>query len=133
MELKQKGWKTEMDIKQLINVTPDERNDIKREIREERAKETLEEMRASREEKMGEDGSSPMDRWKAISIIETHYPTDSQYERINAIGERLLAQAKRECEDWRNLPLVILARYAELCQQEENRAIREWARQNETQ
>lgn len=60
----------------------------------------------------------------AISNIEGLFPIDSQYEETNRIGERLLAQAKRECEDWRNLPDAILFRYAELCIQEENRQAR---------
>ncbi len=55
-----------------------------------------------------------MDRQQAISTIEALYPIDSQYKETTAIGERLLAQAKRECEDWRNLPDAILLRYANL-------------------
>lgn len=66
-----------------------------------------------------------MDRQQAISTIEALYPIDSQYEETNAIGERLLAQAKREREDWRNLPDAILFRYADLCQQEEERTTRQ--------
>jgi len=66
-----------------------------------------------------------MDRQQAISTIEALYPIDSQYEGTNATGERLLAQAKRECEDWRNLPDDILFRYADLCQQEEERSTRQ--------
>ncbi len=66
-----------------------------------------------------------MDRQKAIDTIEALYPIDSQYEETNKVGERLLAQAKRECEDWRNLPDAILFRYADLCQQEEERSTRQ--------
>lgn len=66
-----------------------------------------------------------MDRDQAISTIESLYPVDSQYEVTNRIGERLLAQAKRECDDWRNLPDNILFRYAELCQREENKTTQE--------
>ena len=66
-----------------------------------------------------------MDRQKAIDTIEALYPIDSQYEGTNATGERLLAQAKRECDDWRNLPDAILFRYADLCQQEEERSTRQ--------
>jgi len=46
-----------------------------------------------------------MDRREAISTIEALFPIDSQYAETNAIGERLLAQAKREHDDWRNLPV----------------------------
>ncbi len=63
-----------------------------------------------------------MTREEAIAIIESLYPIDSQYQETNAVGERLLAQAKRECEDWRNLPDATLLRYADLCQQEEERS-----------
>ena len=65
-----------------------------------------------------------MDRKQAISTIEALFPVDSQYEETNAIGERLLNQAKRECENWRNLPDAILFRYADLCEQEERRQCR---------
>jgi len=67
-------------------------------------------------------------REQAIGDIEALFPIDSQYEKTNEIGEKLLAQAKRECEDWRNLPDAILFRYAELCRQEENRQAREFDR-----
>jgi hypothetical protein len=66
-----------------------------------------------------------MNRQQAISTIENLFPTDSQYAGTNAVGERLLEQAKRECENWRNLPEPILFRYAELCLQEESRQTRE--------
>lgn len=66
-----------------------------------------------------------MDRKEAIEIIEGLYPVDSQFLKTNFVGERLLAQAKRECEDWRNLPDAILFRYADLCQQEEQRSTRQ--------
>ncbi len=69
-----------------------------------------------------------MDRQQAISTIEALYPIDSQYKETTAIGERLLAQAKRECEDWRNLPDAILLRYANLCEQEEERSTRQLLR-----
>ena len=69
-----------------------------------------------------------MDRQQAINIIEGLYPVDSQYSETNTIGERLLSQAKRECENWRTLPDAILFRYADLCQQEEDRATRQLLR-----
>jgi hypothetical protein len=62
-----------------------------------------------------------MNRQEAINIIEGLYPTDSPYIKTNTIGERLLAQAKSEYENWRDLPDTILFRYAVLCEQEENR------------
>ncbi len=61
-----------------------------------------------------------MTRQEAIQHIESLYPIDSEYEDTNAIGEILLAQAKREVNNWRNLPDAILIRYAELCINEEN-------------
>lgn len=66
-----------------------------------------------------------MNRQEAIDLIAALYPVDSQYAATNAVGERLLAQAKRETENWRNLPDAILFRYAELCQQEEERTTRD--------
>jgi len=65
-----------------------------------------------------------MDRQQAISTIEALYPIDSEYEDTNVIGERLLAQAKREYDNWRNLPDAVLFRYAELCQREEEHCTR---------
>ena len=66
-----------------------------------------------------------MNREQAISTIEALYPIDSQYADTNEIGERLLAQAKREVEDWRTtLSDAVLIRYADLCQQEEAKPIR---------
>ena len=60
-----------------------------------------------------------MDREQAIQQIEGLFPTDSQYEETNKIGERLLAQAKREVVGWRTEPTEVLIRYAELCLVEE--------------
>jgi hypothetical protein len=65
-----------------------------------------------------------MDRKQAISTIEALFPVDSDYPDTREVGERFLEQAKRECENWRNLPDNILFRYADLCQQEENRQAR---------
>jgi len=63
-----------------------------------------------------------MNRKEAIEIIEGLYPVDSDYPDTNAVGDRLLARAKREAENWRTLPDAILFRYAELCLAEENKA-----------
>ena len=65
-----------------------------------------------------------MDREEAIQQIEGLFPTDSQYEKTNEVGERLLAQAKREVAGWRTEPTEVLIRYAELCIAEENRQTR---------
>lgn len=56
-----------------------------------------------------------MDRRQAILTIEALYPPDTE------TGERLLQQAKNDCNSWKNLPDEILLRYADLCQQEETR------------
>ncbi len=61
---------------------------------------------------------------QAIADIESLFPTDSQYKPTNLIGERLLAQAKREIEGWRSESRGVLLRYAELCRAEENRLAR---------
>ena len=66
-----------------------------------------------------------MDREQAIQQIEGLFPTDSQYEDTNKVGERLLAQAKKEVEGWRSESTPVLVRYAELCIVEENRQARE--------
>jgi len=67
-------------------------------------------------------------REEAIADIEALFPTDSQYEATNLVGERLLAQAKREVEGWRTESTPVLLRYAELCRQEENKQAREYNR-----
>ncbi len=66
-----------------------------------------------------------MDREEAIQQIEGLFPADSQYKETNKMGERLLAQAKKEVEGWRNESTPVLVRYAELCIAEENRQARE--------
>ena len=66
-----------------------------------------------------------MDREQAIQQIEGLFPTDSQYEETNKVGERLLSQAKREVNGWRTEPTEVLIRYAQLCITEENRQARE--------
>lgn len=64
-------------------------------------------------------------REQAIQEIEGLFPTDSQYEATNKIGERLLAQAKKEIEGWRSESTPVLVRYAALCLEEERRQDRE--------
>jgi len=64
-----------------------------------------------------------MNRQEAIEIIEALFPTDSPYSDTNAIGERLLAQARSEIQGWRSEPDEVLVRYADLCMQEENKQI----------
>jgi len=65
-----------------------------------------------------------MNREQAIQQIAELFPTDSQYEDTNKIGERLLAQAKKEVEGWRSESTSVLIRYAELCIAEERRQAR---------
>jgi len=67
-----------------------------------------------------------MDREQAIANIEGLFPVDSQYEKTNEVGERLLAQAKREVCGWRTEPTEVLIRYAELCIAEERRQDRHY-------
>ena len=69
-----------------------------------------------------------MDREQAIQQIEGLFPADSQYEKTNEIGLKLLAQAKREVAGWRTEQTEVLIRYAELCIAEENRQAREYDR-----
>jgi len=72
-----------------------------------------------------------MDRCKAIQIINAFYPADSQYPKTKEIGEKFLAQAKRECDivyNWRDEPTNVLVRYAELCEEREIKLYRELRR-----
>jgi len=62
-----------------------------------------------------------MTREGAIATIEALFPADSQYPRTRQKGIELLEQAKRNVEDWRNLPDEILFEYARLCVREERR------------
>jgi len=75
-----------------------------------------------------------MTRDEAIRIIDSLYPTDSEFEQTNQVGEELLAQAKREVNvnplTWRNEPTRILIRYAELCEQREAESHRDFLRQH---
>jgi len=66
-----------------------------------------------------------MTRQEAINHIDNLFPIDSDYPKTNAIGERLLKQAKLETQNWRDiLPDATLIRYAELCIDEHNRQSR---------
>lgn len=59
-------------------------------------------------------------RAKAIRVIADLFPADSEYPRTAEIGRNLLQQAQEEVkQDWRNLPLGVLLRYADLCREEE--------------
>lgn len=55
----------------------------------------------------------------SICNIEGLYPIDSQYEKTNKIGMKLLLMAILD-NDWRNLPSDILERYSDLCIELEN-------------
>lgn len=71
------------------------------------------------------EGIDMDNRQKAIQEIKSLFPTDSEFERTNVIGIRLLEEAKRNTNNWRNLPDVTLFEYARLCREEENRQYRE--------
>lgn len=68
------------------------------------------------------------EREKAIAEIEGLFPDDSEYEAGAKVGQRLLAQAKREVEGWRTESTEVLIRYAQLCMAEENRQAREFTK-----
>jgi hypothetical protein len=59
-----------------------------------------------------------MNRKQAIDTIDALYPPETE------TGEKLLQQAKNDCNSWKNLSDEILLRYADLCQQEEDRQTR---------
>ena len=61
-----------------------------------------------------------MNRQQAIADIEALFPIDSEYSSTNEMGKKLLLEAIESC-NWRKLPNEILFKYAELCQQEENK------------
>jgi len=71
-----------------------------------------------------------MNREEAIATIEALYPVDSQYSETNEIGRKLLQQAKEEVDNWRNESSEVLIRYAELCQDMENKSFKKLLRQN---
>ena len=66
-----------------------------------------------------------MTREEAIEEIDALYPVDSDYIETNKIGIKLLEQAKRNTNNWRDLSDEILFEYARLCQEEDRRQIGE--------
>ena len=66
-----------------------------------------------------------MTREDAIRSIEGLFPPDAPYPDTATIGQRLLDQAKREAQGWRDLPDAVLFRFADLCQEEELRQVNE--------
>jgi hypothetical protein len=52
--------------------------------------------------------------FKAIRMIERCYPPDASASANARIGQELLAEARRGCEDWRLEPTVVLVRLARL-------------------
>jgi hypothetical protein len=56
-----------------------------------------------------------MTREQAIQEIEGLFPADSQYPKSREKGIELLEQAKRNTNNWRNLPDETLFEYARLC------------------
>lgn len=51
-----------------------------------------------------------------LYVIETLYPEDSEKKDIRETGIRLLAEAKRRVNNWRNSDIRTLREYARLCQ-----------------
>jgi len=70
-----------------------------------------------------------MTREQAIQEIEYSFPADSQYPKPREKGIELLEQAKRNTNDWRNLPDETLFEYARLCREEERREAVKFERQ----
>lgn len=62
-----------------------------------------------------------LSRDEAIKIIQELFPADSRHMHAADTGRRLLDQARREVEDWRNEPTPVLLRYAWLCAEEDRR------------
>lgn len=58
-------------------------------------------------------------REQAISVIEQLFPADSALFTTSVTGRALLQQAQREAQDWRQEPIEVLQRYAELCEAHE--------------
>lgn len=116
-----------------------EREDVQKYLEDSDAHEmalTLRETIISAAEKMGATVNRPWpdvfeiqlpgtgaSRGDLIHRIEMLYPTDSGYEDTSRAGEGLLTDAIRSF-GWRNLPLPLLQRYAELCEEKENASIR---------
>ena len=62
-----------------------------------------------------------MTRKQAIQEIEQLFPADGEYPETREIGIRLLEEAKRNVNNWRNLPDAVIFEYLNLCQREEHR------------
>jgi len=60
-------------------------------------------------------------RQQAIKVIEGLFPADADNDKTREIGERLLAQAKRERIGWRSQTTSVLCHYADLCVAEEEK------------
>ena len=60
-------------------------------------------------------------REQAIQEIEGLFPADSQYTKSREKGIELLEQAKRNTNNWRNLPTETLFEYARLCRSASNK------------
>ena len=56
-----------------------------------------------------------MDIAKAIQIIESLYPPDSQYDDTAEIGCNFMVIAILNAGSWRELPEPVLQKMAELC------------------
>lgn len=59
-----------------------------------------------------------MTKDQIIQGIENLYPIDSDFQKTNEIGEKLLMQAIKY-SDWRSLPIDILREYLTLCEYQE--------------
>lgn len=66
-----------------------------------------------------------------IRNIENLFPIDSEFPETNAVGFKLLAEAKYNVgykDNWRDLPENVLREYERLCIAEDNRQCREAAK-----
>ena len=61
-------------------------------------------------------------REKAIQEIEQLYPPDSAFPLTAAIGQELLAEAKRQCASWKNEPDAVIFELLNLCRDKERNA-----------
>ena len=63
-------------------------------------------------------------REKAIQEIEQLYPPDSDFSDTAAVGQELLAEAKRRCASWKNEPDAVIFELLNLCRDRERKAHR---------
>lgn len=70
-----------------------------------------------------------MNRNEAIEIINFLYPADSTFQEANAIGKELLKEAREFVNKWQSESTEILVKYAELCQEYENKEYEKWLKQ----